>query len=274
MSTVAGGDIWRAIRAEAEAQAGSEPLLAGFFRDLVLEHATFEASLGAVLARRLGGPCLGESDLRRLLGEVLEDDPKVGAAARRDLRATRLRDLACAGSYARPLLFAKGFQAIQAHRIAHGLYQRGRASLALLMQSRVSEVFAVDIHPAARLGAGILMDHATGVVVGETAVVGDGVTILHGVTLGATGKHPGDRHPKVGRGVLLGAGAVILGNVRIGRGARVGAGSVVVADVPAHCTVAGVPARVVRSGPVHPDPLPNSFRVASTERVKEMLPWR
>lgn len=163
---------------------------------------------------------------------------------RADIRAITERDPA-ATRFSEPLLYFKGFHALQTHRVAHWLWSEGRRELALFLQSRASEVFGVDIHPAARIGKGILVDHATGVVVGETAVVEDNVSILHEVTLGGTGKDCGDRHPKVRHGVLIGAGAKILGNVEVGEGAKIGAGSVVLEDVPAHATVAGVPAKVV-----------------------------
>ena len=182
--------------------------------------------------------------LRDLIDEALVNDPEIGAAARADIEAVRERDPACR-TYSNPLLFFKGFHAIQSYRIAHYYWRTGRESLALFLQGRISQVLAVDIHPAARIGRGILMDHATGVVIGETAVVEDNVSMLHEVTLGGTGKETGDRHPKVRKGVLIAAGATILGNIEIGEGAKIGAGSVVLDDVPPHTTAVGVPARVV-----------------------------
>ena len=174
----------------------------------------------------------------------MEANPGIGQSIRADIRATRDRDPAAKG-FSEPFLYFKGFHALQTHRVAHFLWHGGRQSLALFLQNRTSEVFGVDIHPAARVGNGILIDHATSVVIGETAVIEDNVSILHEVTLGGTGKADGDRHPKVRHGVLIGAGAKILGNVEVGRGAKVGAGSVVLEDVPPHCTVAGVPAQIV-----------------------------
>jgi serine O-acetyltransferase len=154
------------------------------------------------------------------------------------------RDPAARG-VAQPFLYYKGFHALEAYRVAHWLWSNGRNPLALHLQNRISEVLAVDIHPAARIGKGILIDHATSVIIGETAVVGDDVSMLHEVTLGGTGKESGDRHPKVGSGVLIGAGAKILGNIIIGEGSKIAAGSVVLKEVPPHATVAGIPARVV-----------------------------
>jgi serine O-acetyltransferase len=182
--------------------------------------------------------------LRDVFIQALSDSAFIREALRRDLTAVLQRDPAARG-LAQPFLHYKGFHALQAHRVAHWLWGKGRESLACYLQSRVSEVFAVDIHPAARMGKGILIDHGTGVVIGETAVVGDDVSLLHEVTLGGTGKECGDRHPKVGNGVMIGAGAKILGNVRIGNGSKVAAGSVVLHEVPPHATVAGVPAKIV-----------------------------
>ncbi len=236
--------IWREIRHETEQQILGEPLLASFLHAVVLRHDTLEESLSLHLAQKLGAPVLGEIVLNEILQEALTSNRTVGAAIRDDLEAIRERDPAC-DRYSLPLLYFKGFHAISTYRVAHYLWEQGRSELALYLQNRCSEVFGVDIHPAARIGSGILVDHATGLVIGETAVVGDNVSMLHEVTLGGTGKDTGDRHPKVGSGVLIGAGAKILGNVTIGDCAKIGAGSVVLADVPSHCTVAGVPARRV-----------------------------
>ena len=183
-----------------------------------------------------------------MIDQALAEDSTIGEATRADLQAVRDRDCACCG-YATPFLYYKGFHALQAHRVAHWLWQQGRKPLALFFQNRISVEFGVDIHPAARIGRGIMLDHATGVVIGETATVGDDVSIMQGVTLGGTGKESGDRHPKVGSGVLISAGATILGNIHIGDGAMIAAGSVVLHEVPPHTAVAGVPAKVV--GPPH-----------------------
>jgi len=222
----------------------AEPALAGFLQRTVLHRKRFEDVLIAHLSAKLAGGALDEHVALDFMAEAMADDPEIAAAAMADLQAVRDRDPAC-DTYTIPLLFFKGYQALQCYRIGHWLWRRGRTASAWLVQNRVSEVFAVEIHPAARIGRGILLDHATGFVVGETAVIDDHVSILHEVTLGGTGKEHGDRHPKIRRGVLISAGAKILGNIVVGEGAKVGAGSVVLNDVPPHCTVAGVPAKVV-----------------------------
>jgi len=241
-------DIWEAIRKEALSQTEQEPMLASFFHAVILSHRSLEDALSFHLASKLAGATLGELAMRDLIQVALHAGSEIGIQFRRDLQAVRERDPACRG-YIMVLLYFKGFQALQSYRVAHHYWQHGRESLALFLQSRIAEAFAVDIHPAARIGAGILIDHATGVVIGETAVVEDDVSMLHEVTLGGTGKEIGDRHPKVRRGVLIGAGAKILGNIEIGEGARIGAGSVVLQPVPAHCTAAGVPARIFNCVP-------------------------
>lgn len=244
MDYVTDADIWSRIREEAARDAQREPMLASFLYTVVLNHGSLEDALSFILASKLDGVAVGAPTLRDLVDTALAEDPSIGVAARADLQAVVQRDPACRG-YAVPLLYFKGFQSIQAYRVAHHYWTVERRSLALYLQSRISEVFAVDIHPGARIGKGILFDHATSVVIGETAVVGDDFSMLHEVTLGGTGKQSGDRHPKVGRGVMIGAGAKVLGNIAVGEGAKIGAGSVVLDDVPAHCTVAGVPARPV-----------------------------
>jgi len=233
--------IWPELRAEIERTAMDEPILREFFNAMVLGHGTFESALAHALSVKLADANVPQPRLREVIDAAYADDPGLVQAALYDMQAVRERDPA-SESYAEALLYFKGFHALQGYRVAHWLWQRGRTHLALLFQSRISQVFAVDIHPAARIGCGIMIDHATSVVIGETAVVEDNVSILHEVTLGGTGKEHGDRHPKVGRGVLIGAGAKLLGDVRIGAGAKIGAGSVVLSDVSAHCTVAGVPA--------------------------------
>lgn len=236
--------IWQRLQEEAREMAASEPVLASYIYGTVLNHDSFDEMLSFHVARKLSSEEVSAMVLREVFEDVLKANPDIAAACRADMSAVFDRDPAC-HAYIQPLLFFKGFNAIQAHRFAHDLWSSGRKAMALFIQSRVSELFAVDIHPAARFGRGIMMDHATGVVIGETAVVGDDVSMLHGVNLGGTGKESGDRHPKVGNGVLLGADAKILGNLTIGDCARVGAGSVVLQDVPANCTVAGIPAKVV-----------------------------
>ena len=236
--------IWMALRSQADEAARAEPSLASLMHVTILKHDRMEDALSYHLAKKIGGDDLSPMLAREIFDEVLEASPDIAEAVRADLSAVFERDPAC-HRYLDAFLFYKGFLAIQSHRISHWLWLEGRAPMALFFQSRISEVFAVDIHPAARLGRGIMMDHATGIVIGETAVVEDDVSMLHGVNLGGTGKETGDRHPKIRRGVLLGAGAKILGNIEVGEYSRVGAGSVVLKSVPANCTVAGVPAKVI-----------------------------
>ncbi|MGC9450935.1 MAG: serine O-acetyltransferase [Oceanipulchritudo sp.] len=236
--------VWSKLLEEARQAAAREPVLSDLIHASILDCDSLEASLAHRISRKLGHLAVSEPYLHDLFEEILKGRPEIGAAARRDIVAIDQRDPASNG-YISPVLYFKGFQALTAYRIAHALWQQKRTEMALYLQSIISQVFAVDIHPAARIGSGILFDHATSIVVGETAVIEDHVSILHEVTLGGTGKERGDRHPKVRRGVLIGAGAKILGNVEIGEYARIGAGSVVLADVPPHVTVAGVPAKIV-----------------------------
>ena len=236
--------VWSALRAQAQELAEREPSLASLAHATILNHETLEDALSYHLARKIGNEEVSAMLAREVFDEALADDPKIGEAVRADLSAVFERDPAC-HSYIQAFLFFKGFHALQSYRIAHWLWRHDRDTLAYFFQNRVSELFAVDIHPAARIGRGIMMDHATGIVIGETAVVEDDVSMLHGVTLGGSGKEKGDRHPKVRRGVLLSAGAKVLGNIEVGEYSRVGAGSVVLDSVPPNCTVAGVPARVI-----------------------------
>ncbi|QCE02615.1 serine acetyltransferase 5 [Vigna unguiculata] len=238
------GWVWAQIKAEARRDAESEPALASYLYSTILSHSSLERSLSFHLGNKLCSSTLLSTLLYDLFLNAFSSDPSLRSAAVADLRAARERDPACV-SYSHCLLNYKGFLACQAHRVAHLLWRQSRRPLALALHSRIADVFAVDIHPAARIGKGILFDHATGVVVGETAVIGNNVSILHHVTLGGTGKVGGDRHPKIGDGVLIGAGATILGNIKIGEGAKVGAGSVVLIDVPARTTAVGNPARLV-----------------------------
>jgi len=236
--------LWQAIRQEVAQQAQDEPILASFLHATILNHAALEEAVSFHLAVKLESPTLPALLIREVIDQVLGEDDRIGQALRADIRAVRDRDPAAQG-FATPLLYFKGFHALQSYRVAHWLWTQGRRSLASLFHARISEVFAADIHPGARIGKGVLFDHGTGLVIGETAVLEDNVSVLHEVTLGGTGKETGDRHPKVRRCVLIGAGAKILGNIEIGVGAKVGAGSVVLHPVPPHCTVAGVPARIV-----------------------------
>src|ERR1700744_6012632 len=234
--------IWTAMRQQAEAMAGREPTLAGFVHATILQHDRLEQALSYHLARKLGGEDLSPLAIREMFDQAV--DAHFGQAVRADLSAVFERDPAC-HSYLDAFLFYKGFHALQSFRVAHWLWREGRKAMALFLQSRISPKFAVDIHPAAVIGRGIMLDHATGIVIGETAVVDDDVSIMQDVTLGGTGKESGDRHPKIRRGVLLSMGAKILGNIEIGEYSRIGASSVVLKDVPAGCTAVGVPAKLV-----------------------------
>lgn len=236
--------VWDRIRHDGEAVISSEPLLGGLMHSCVLHHSTMEQALAFRVAMKLASGEMSEQLLREIADEAYRSDPQLGAAARADLVAVFERDPAC-HSFLQPLMYFKGYQAVQAYRIGHWLWGQGRRDMAYFFQMRISESFGVDIHPACRVGKGIFLDHAHSVVFGETAVVGDNVSILHSVTLGGTGKEDEDRHPKIGDGVLIGAGAKVLGNITVGRCSRIAAGSVVLHDVPPETTVAGVPAKIV-----------------------------
>ena len=236
--------VWAKLRREAEAAIAAEPALTSFILTMILNHETLESAVVHRVAARLGHPTLCADLIGQTFADAVADDPTIGEAFRSDLLAVADRDPACT-RLIEPMLYFKGFHAIETHRLAHWLWQRGRQDFALYLQSRSSEVFQTDINPAARIGRGIFLDHATGLVVGMTAVIEDNVSILQDVTLGGTGKERGDRHPKIRKGVLIGAGAKILGNIEVGQCARVAAGSVVLQPVPRNTTVAGVPAKVV-----------------------------
>jgi serine O-acetyltransferase len=244
--------VWAALRNEAAHAASVEPGLASLMNAVVLRHNGLGPALSYQLARKIGDQELRAMSAREICDEAYNADPSLVAAAEADLLAVFERDPACRG-YLQPFLFFKGFMAIQVHRVAHFLWTQDRTTLAFYLQSRASELFQVDIHPAAQLGRGLFFDHGTGIVIGETAVVGDDVSMLHNVTLGGTGADRGDRHPKIGRGVLLGAGAKVLGNIKIGDYAKIASGSVVLKPVPTGCTAAGVPARLVNC-PTCPEP--------------------
>lgn len=235
---------WERIRQEAEDIIRQEPVLSSFIFANVLNHMRLEEAVCHRLAERLDHDAVMADLVRQTFTRVLGSDASIGEAFRADLAAVLDRDPACT-RLIEPLLYFKGFQALQTYRFAHWLFHNGSLDFALYLQSQSSRVFGVDIHPAANIGRGIMLDHATGIVVGETASIGDGSSLLHTVTLGGSGKECGDRHPKVGRHVMIGAGAKILGNITVGDCARIAAGSVVLKDVPAATTVAGVPARVV-----------------------------
>jgi serine O-acetyltransferase len=236
--------VWARVRREAEDVVRREPELASFIYATILHHDTLEGAIVYRLAERLDHAALSAGLIRQAYAEALRDTPAIGECFRADIAATVDRDPATY-RLLEPVLYFKGFHAIQTHRLSHWLWTKGRRDFALYLQSRASAVFQCDIHPAARVGRGIFLDHATGLVVGETAVIDDDVSLLHDVTLGGTGKQAEDRHPKIRYGVMIGAGAKILGNIEVGHCARIAAGSVVLKPVPNNVTVAGVPARVV-----------------------------
>jgi len=236
--------IWSDVRLQAEAIAASEPALAGLIAAVVLNQNSLEDAISFRLSQRLARPEVPSDLINQTLSQIMAENPDLGEAFRADLAAVADRDPACQRAV-EPLLYFKGFHALQTYRFAHALWHAGRRDFALYLQSQSSRVFGTDIHPNARIGRGIMLDHATGLVVGETAIIGDQTSILHAVTLGGSGKESGDRHPKIGCGVMIGAGAKILGNITVGDCARIAAGSVVLKDVPARTTVAGVPAKVI-----------------------------
>ncbi|WP_346351364.1 serine O-acetyltransferase [Oceanimonas sp. AH20CE76] len=235
---------WLRIREEAKRMIAEEPMLGSFFHSTILNHDTLKCSLSFILANKLDSNVMPAICLREIIEDALDEEPAILDTVAADICAVQERDPAV-DLFSTPLLYLKGFHALQGYRIANWLWHHNRRALATYLQNQISVVFGVDVHPAARIGKGIMFDHATGIVVGETAVIENDVSILQSVTLGGTGKEGGDRHPKIREGVMIGAGAKILGNIEVGKGAKIGAGSVVLDPVPAHTTVAGVPARVV-----------------------------
>jgi serine O-acetyltransferase len=240
--------VWAKIRDEAEAVVRNEPEIGTFIYSSILHHDTLETAVVHRVAERLDHADVSAELIRQAYTDALEAEPKIGEAFRADIVAVFDRDPAT-DRFIEPVLYYKGFHAIQTHRLAHWLWNQGRKDFAYYLQSRSSAVFQCDIHPAAKVGQGIFLDHATGLVVGETATIGDNVSMLHDVTLGGTGKTHGDRHPKIADGVLIGAGAKIIGNIEIGHCSRVAAGSVVLKAVPHNVTVAGIPAKIVGDSP-------------------------
>ncbi|MDG2502308.1 MAG: serine O-acetyltransferase [Porticoccaceae bacterium] len=236
--------IWDIIVEEARQAAVEEPVLEVFFQSSVLDHSSLDGALSYNLAEQLSSPAVPAATIAEVIAQALREDKGIGQSIRLDIRASFERDAAC-DRHLTPILYFKGFQALQLQRVSHWLWLQGRRALALFFQNQISETFAVDIHPGAQMGSGIMIDHATGLVIGETAVIGNDVSILHSVTLGGSGCKGGNRHPHIGDGVMISAGAKILGNVTVGDGVKIGAGSLVLEDVPAHVTVAGVPAKIV-----------------------------
>ena len=235
---------WPRMRVEAATAAAQEPALASFLHATILNHESYEVALSYRLAQKMSDAEMNAMQWREVCDEAYADETEIVEAALYDIRAVYTRDPAC-NEFMQPFLYFKGYLALQAQRVANWLWRQDRSALALYLQSRISELFAVDIHPATKIGKGVFMDHATGIVIGETAVVEDDVSILQNVTLGGTGKETGDRHPKIRRGALVSVGAKVLGNIEVGENAKIAAGSVVLKDVPPHCTVAGVPAKPV-----------------------------
>lgn len=236
--------VWKKIYTDAQILVENEPILGGMLHSSILHHESFEKALSYRLAMKLASDEMPATIIRELSEEAHASDPSIGDAARADVVAVMERDPA-SHNFCQPVLFFKGFQAVQAYRLAHWLWVNNRPGLAYFIQMRISEVFGVDIHPGAKIGKGIMIDHAHSIVIGETAIVGDNVSMLHSVTLGGTGKADGDRHPTIENGVLIGAGAKVLGNIVVGYCSRIAAGSVVLRDIPPCKTVAGVPAKIV-----------------------------
>jgi len=236
--------VWKRIQIEAKEAVEKEPLLGGSLHACILHHSSIEHALAYRIASKLASSEMSEQILREICDDAYKNAEEISLAGRADIVAVYQRDPAC-NTYIQPLLFFKGFQALQAYRVAHWLWNRDRKDMSYFIQMRCSEVFGIDIHPGARIGKGIMIDHAHSIVIGETAVVGDNVSMLHSVTLGGTGKEDEVRHPNIGHGVLLGAGAKVLGNISVGNCSRVAAGSVVLQNVPEKSTVAGVPAKVI-----------------------------
>ncbi|CAL0315918.1 unnamed protein product [Lupinus luteus] len=266
--------LWLKMQDEARIDVTLEPILCSYYHTSILSHKSLLTALANHLAIKLSTANLPHAPLSDLFKGILEgDDLNIMDAVKHDLRAVKERDPACI-SYVHCFLNFKGFLACQAHRVAHKLWLQGRKVLAVMIQNRVSEVLGVDIHPGAKIGSGILLDHATGIVVGETAVIGNDVSILHSVTLGSTGKIIGDRHPKIGDGVVIGAGTCILGNIKVGDGANIGAGSVVIKDVPPRTTVVGNPAKLVggKNNPTKLDNIP-SFIMDHTSNISHFYDY-
>lgn len=238
-------ELWQTICSETRLRIEAEPLLASFFHSSVLHHTQLSGSLSHMLASMLQDTMLPAVALREIISEALDEDPKITLSACADLHAIFASDPACR-YYSTPFLFYKGFHGLQGYRVAHWMWTNGRHSIAQYLQSRISSTLGLDIHPAARISSGVFIDHGSSVVIGETCVIEDNVTIYQDVTLGGTGKEQGDRHPKIRAGALISSGARVLGNIEVGAGAKVAAGSVVLEDVAANTTVAGIPARTVR----------------------------
>ena len=237
-------NIWNTIQDETQKRVKAEPVLASFFHTTILEHSSFSAAIADLIANDLGSSSVQPMMLRSVIKDAINSSEEILEVTMTDLIAAKEKDPSCK-YLSEPLLFFKGFKSLQSHRVASWLWENSRHTLAHYFQSRTSEVYGVDIHPAAKIGKGLMIDHAHSIVIGETSVVGDNVSMLHSVTLGGTGKQEEDRHPKIGDGVMIGAGAKVLGNIKIGNCCRIAAGSVVLQEIPPKKTVAGVPAKIV-----------------------------
>ncbi|VFP78421.1 Serine acetyltransferase [Candidatus Erwinia haradaeae] len=245
MTCIKPENIWRHIRIEAHQLSECEPMLVSFYHAMLLKHDHLENALTYILTNKISNTSISEVSMQEIIKNAYEEDPTMITSAAYDIYAVRNRD-PTVDKYSTPILYLKGFHALQIYRITHWLWRKNRKALAIYLQNAISVIFSVDIHPAAQIGRGVMLDHATGTVIGETAVIEDNVSILQSVTLGGTGKTSGNRHPKIREGVMIGAGAKILGNIEVGSGAKIGAGSVVLQPVPPHTTVAGVPANIVK----------------------------
>ena len=243
--------VWESIQEETKKRVKAEPVLASFFHSMILEHSSFSSAIANQLANDLSTSSVLPLMIRNIIRESMKEKEEILVGVTKDLVAVKDRDPACK-FYSTPLLFYKGFRALQSHRVANWLWNQERHTLALFFQSRASEVYGVDIHPAASIGDGVMIDHGSGVVIGETAIIEDNVSIFAGVVLGGTGKERGNRHPKIREGVLLSSACIVLGNVEVGRFAKVAAGSVVLEDVEEHVTVAGIPAKPAGSSGENP----------------------
>lgn len=237
--------VWRKIKGRAMVVKDHEPMLSHLYNESIIEHESFKDSICTVLAHKLASRLISAEDLKLIIHEALANNESIISEIAHDIEAVVQRDPAVHDDYLIPFLYFKGVASLITYRVAHYFWQAKRYDISRLLQTMMSDRFAMDIHPAAIIGKGIMLDHGTGIVIGETCVIEDNVSIMQEVTLGGTGKEQGDRHPKVGYGVMIGAGAKILGNIKIGKCSKIGAGSVVLEDVPVHSTVVGVPARVV-----------------------------
>jgi len=238
-------EIWNQIRVEVSYLSKQEPILSNFYKNNILQHKNITHALSYILSNKLSSSTVFENNIQEIFNDIYLNNISILKMILTDLKAILERDPSV-NNYLVPFLYLKGFHALQSYRLSHYLWNLKKTSLSLYLQSRMSSVFSVDIHPAALIGSGVMLDHATGIVIGETAIVEDDVSIFHSVTLGATGKNfCKNRHPIIRKGVIIGAGAKILGNIEVGMQSKIGAGSIVLNNIPSYVTVAGVPAKIV-----------------------------